>query len=250
MTITSLGDVKDKVVSKIKNKETIKVEIPKRKYRRWRVVETDNAERKNRVLMIDFRCIRSVPFKSIDYGSRARIKWNSPAHLQSLVDEYFASCFGVIYNPKTGTPFIDEYGNPRIGQIKPYTISGLACYIHIESSSIKKYSDAQIDELGYPTDEEYLGPQYSDIIKEARKKIEAFAEERLYDRDGFNGGRFVLNCAFGWQERREKAEIENMKKMRKIKQKELKMRKTALEVNEDNEPVTISIVRAQKKVSE
>lgn len=147
-------------------------------------------------------------------------------------------------------PFYDEDGKPRIGQIKPFTVSGLACYIHIESSSIKKYSDAQIDELGYPTDKEYLGPQYSDIIKEARKKIEAFAEERLYDRDGFNGGRFVLNCAFGWQERREAAEIKNMKKMRKIKEKELKMKKNLIDGENSDEPVTINIVRAQRKVSE
>lgn len=228
----------------IKREKEIRVKITKTKYRRWRLVETE--DRKNRVLEIDFRCIRSVPFKTVDYGSRAHIKWNSPAHLQSLVDEYFASCEGVIYNPRTGMPFMDENGIPRTGQIKPYTISGLACYIHIESSSIKKYSRGQIDALGYPTDEEYIGPQYSDIINEARRKIEAFAEERLYDRDGFNGGRFVLNCAFNWQEKREEAEIENMHKMYKLKKKELKMRRELIQGEEDNEPVTINIVRAKK----
>lgn len=138
-------------------------------------------------------------------------------------------------------------GSPRIGQIKPYTVSGLACYIHIESSAIKKYSNAQIDELGFPTDEEYIGPQYSDIIIEARKKIEAFAEERLYDRDGFSGGRFVLNCAFGWQEAREAAEIKNMKKMQKLKEKEFKLKKELADGESENEPVTINIVRAKKR---
>lgn len=230
--------------------KTIKVKIPETKYRRWRVVETENLEKKNRVILIDFRCIRNVPFKPVDYGARRRIKWNSPAHLQSLVNEYFASCMGVIYNPKTGLPFMDEQGKPRIGQIKPYTISGLACYIHIESSSIKKYSKEQIDELGYPTDDDYSGPQYSDIIIEARKKIEAFAEERLYDRDGFNGGRFVLNCAFGWQERKEQAEIKNMKKMQKFKKRELDLKQSVLEGDGSDEPVTINIVRAQKKVGD
>lgn len=242
--------LKARVVSVIKREKTIKVKVPETKYRRWRVVETENSEKENRVIQIDFRCIRNVPFKPIDYGSRARIKWNSPAHLQGLVDEYFASCFGVIYNPKTGTPYLDEYGLPRRGQIKPFTVSGLACYIHIEASSIMKYSRKQIDELGYPTDDEYIGPQYSDIIIEARKKIEAFAEERLYDRDGFNGGRFVLNCAFGWQERREVAEIKNMEKMRKLKQKEFKLKQSVLEGDGSDEPVTINIVRAQKKVGE
>ncbi len=229
----------------IKKEKTIKVKVPETKYRRWRF-----ADLSKRVIIIDFRCIRSVPYKPVDYGSRARIKWNSPAHLKSLVDEYFASCMGVIYNPKTGMPFYDEYGKPRMGLVKPYTVSGLACYIHIDTTSIKEYSDKSIDELGFPTDEDYVGPQYSDIIREARKKIEAFAEERLYDRDGFNGGKFVLNCAFGWQDRREAAELENMKKMRKLKTKELKMKQNLLESDGDNEPVTINIVRAQKKVGE
>lgn len=229
----------------IKKEETIKVKVPKTKYRRWRF-----ADLSKRVILIDFRCIRSVPYKPVDYGARRKIKWNSPAHLQSLVDQYFASCEGVIYNPRTGMPFMDEDGRPRIGQIKPYTVSGLACYIHIDTTSIKEYSREQIDELGYPTDEDYCGPQYSDIIIEARKKIEAFAEERLYDRDGFAGGRFVLNCAFGWQERREVAEIENMKKMHKMKKKELKMKQSVLEGDGSDEPITINIVRAEKKGGE
>lgn len=234
----------------MKDEETIKVKVPKTRYKRWRIVRTKNPEKKNRVIQIDFRCIRSVPFKPIDYGARRKIKWNSPAHLQGLVDEYFASCQGVIYNPKTGMPFMNEDGTPRMGQIKPYTISGLACYIHIETTSIKKYSRKQIDELGYPTDEEYCGPQYSDIILEARKKIEAFAEERLYDRDGFSGGKFVLNCAFGWQDRMEVATIENMKKQQKMKKKELKLKKSMLEGDSSDEPVTINIIRAKKEGEE
>lgn len=229
----------------IKKEETIKVKVPKTKYRRWRF-----ADLSKRIILIDFRCIRSVPYKPVDYGARRRIKWNSPAHLQSLVDQYFASCEGVIYNPRTGMPFYNDDGSPRIGQIKPYTVSGLACYIHIDTTSIKEYSREQIDELGYPTDDDYSGPQYSDIILEARKKIEAFAEERLYDRDGFAGGKFVLNCAFGWQERREVADIENMKKMRKLKEKEFKMKRDLIEGENSDEPITINIVRAQKKVGE
>lgn len=243
-----------------KGSKTIKVEIPKTRYKRWRFVEPPEEDRgkndggsekkdsrKHRVLLIDFRCIRSVPYKPVDYGSRAHTKWNSPAHLQGLVDEYFASCMGVIYDPKTRLPYMDELGRPRIGQIKPYTISGLACYIHIDTSAIKKYTRGQIDELGCPTEEDYVGPQYSDILLEARKKIEAFAEERLYDRDGFNGGRFVLNSAFGWREGKEEAEIQNMERMYKMKKKELKLKKDMIDEGSEEEPFTINIVRAKKK---
>lgn len=227
----------------IAKKETIKMEVTKKKFRRYRF-----ADFSKRVIFIDFRCIRSVPYKPVDYGSRSRIKWNSPAHLQGLVNEYFASCEGVIYNPRTGLPFMNEDGTPRVGLIKPYTVSGLACYIHIDTTSIKEYSREKIDDLGYPTDEDYCGPQYSEIILEARKKIEAFAEERLYDRDGFNGGKFVLNCAFGWQDRLEQANIRNMEESRKIKKKELKLRREILAGDSaGEEPVTINIVRATKK---
>lgn len=236
-----------RMVRVIKKYETIKVNVPKRKYKRWRFAENENGEENKRVLLIDFRCIRAVPYKSVDYGARRMIKWNSPEHLKSLIDEYFASCYGVIYNPRTGMPFYNDDGSPRMGQIKPFTISGLACYIHIESSSIVKYSNKQIDELGYPTSEDYVGPQYSDIIREARKKIEAFAEERLYDRDGFSGGRFVLNCAFGWQERKEAAEIKNMKRTQKLKEKEFKLKRTSLGEGKAEEPITIEIVRASRK---
>lgn len=219
------------------------MEVTKKKFRRYRF-----ADFSKRVIFIDFRCIRSVPYKPVDYGSRSRIKWNSPAHLQSLVNEYFASCEGVIYNPRTGLPFMNEDGTPRVGLIKPYTVSGLACYIHIDTTSIKEYSREKIDDLGYPTDEDYCGPQYSDIILEARKKIEAFAEERLYDRDGFNGGKFVLNCAFGWQDRLEQANIRNMEESRKLKKKELKFKREILAGDSaGEEPVTINIVRATKK---
>lgn len=220
----------------------MKVKVPETKYRRWRVVDLSN-----RVIEIDFRCIRNVPFKSVDYGSRRRMKWNSPAHLQGLVDEYFASCEGIRFNPRTGMPFMDQNGEPVICQIKPYTISGLACYIHIDTSSIKNYSREQIDDLGFPTDEEYEGPQYSDIINEARKRIEAFAEERLYDRDGFGGGRFVLNSAFGWKETREVAEVENMKKAMKMKKKEFELKRAMSTGDEEEEPITVNIIRASKK---
>lgn len=143
---------------------------------------------------------------------------------------------------------MNEDGTPRIGLIKPYTVSGLACYIHIDTTSIKEYSRQKIDDLGYPTDEDYSGPQYSEIILEARKKIEAFAEERLYDRDGFNGGKFVLNCAFGWQDRLEQANIRNMEESRKLKKKELKLKRELLAGDSaGEEPVTINIVRATKK---
>ena len=56
-----------------------------------------------------------------------------------------------------------------------------------------------------------------------------------------------MNCAFGWQERRDEAEIKNMKKMQKLREKELKMKQSLIEGEDGDEPVTINIVRAERK---
>lgn len=232
---------------KIPRKKIIKTEVPETKFQRWRIVENTN----NRVIFIDFRCIRSVPYKPVDYGIRRYKKWNSPQQLQGLIDEYFASCFGPMFNYKTGEPYMNPDGTLRIMQIKPYTLSGLAIYIHIDRSAITNYSKQQIDDLGMPTDEDYCGPQYSEILIEARKRIEAYAEERLYDRDGYNGGKFVLNASFGWQDQLEKATIENMRAQNMFRAQELQLKKEALMGDNDgNEPVTIQIVRAKKEVDD
>ena len=221
-------------------KRKVVLEIQEPKYRRYRVIDKEK-----RILLIDFRCIRSVPYKSVDYGARRIILWKSPQQLQQLVDEYFQSCFGPVRNPKTGGFYENPDGSLVVSQIKPFTVSGLALYCHIESSLIKAYSREKIDSLGYPTDEDYVGPSYSDIMKEARRRIETYAAEQLYSRDGFGGGRFVLNAAFSWTEQKERAEIENMKAQVELKKKELKFRKKQAAVGDVAvDPVTITIRRA------
>lgn len=218
---------------------TVEVEIPEAQYQRYRVLDGGKS------LLIDFRCIRTQPFKPVDYGARRKYKWRSPKQLQALVDEYFDSCYGPVRNPKTGGFYENEDGTLTIGQIKPFTISGLALYTHIETQTLREYKKETIDSLGWPTDTDYDGPQYSEIMLEAVKRVENYAEERLYDRDGFGGGRFVLNAAFKWTEKKEQAEIDNMKAQIKLKEKELKFRKKQAALGDDvDEPVTITIRRA------
>lgn len=220
---------------------TVSVEIPEARYRRWRWVTPGN----DRLVWIDFRCIRAVPYKPVDYGARRCYIWNNPEQLQTLVDEYFESCYGPIRNPKTGLFYENPDGTLVRGQVKPFTISGLALFTHVATDKIKKYSKESIDSLGYPTEADYDGPSYSEIMLEAIKRIENYAEERLYDRDGFGGGRFVLNCAFNWTEQKEAAEIRNLEEQIKIKKKELKFRKKQAALGEDlEEPINITIRRA------
>lgn len=227
-----------------RKEKVIKVTVPKTKYRRYRVDES------GRKIFIDFRCIRNTPFYSVNYENRRRIKWNSVEHLQGLIDEYFASCYGVIYNPKTGLPFYDTEGRPRIGQIKPFTLSGLALYLHVAPSMFRKYMSEDVNELGYPTPADYRGPQYSDIINEARWRIEAFAEENLYDKDSFMGGKFVLDAAFGWTGRKEQAEIDTMIRQTDLRRREFEWKKETVAAAESDEDksIVVNIVRNQKDV--
>ena len=216
------------------------LDIPEKKYKRWSVVNGNE-----RLIKIDFRCIRADKFHPVDYGARRCYIWNNPEQLQGMVDEYFASCYGPVKNPKTGGFYEKDNGELLTVQIKPFTISGLALYCHIATDQIKKYSDERIDALGMPTDEDYVGLQYSQILKNARQKIETYAEERLYDKDGFSGGKFVLDCAFGWLGSKELADIKALKKQLKIKQKELELREQQLLQGEaDEEPINITVKRA------
>lgn len=222
----------------IKKDEKISIRVPKKTRKRYR---WDN----DRTLRIDLRCIRT-PSKN-NKQLPVRMKFQSPEHLQLLCDEYFASCEGVIYNNKTGRPYEDKDGYPLMGQIKPYTISGLALYLDVSTSVLRGYEKGRRDELGIPEDDEYMDLQYSDVIRRARQKIEAYAEQRLYDKEGFNGSKFVLDCAFKWQSHRDQEDIENMRELRKLRREEFELKKESHGDNITDDNFSITIVRKKKE---
>jgi hypothetical protein len=199
--------------------------------------------------LIDLRCIRS-PIRNQKGQLKNHMKFRSPEHLQSLCDEYFASCQGVIYNNKTGMPFTNRDGSPVVGQIRPYTISGLALYLDVTTSVLRGYGKGLRDELGFPEDDEVVGLQYSDVIRRARQRIEAYAEERLYDKDGFNGSRFVLDVGFKWLSTRDAAEIENMIAIREQRAEEFKLKKELLDSGDEDGNINITITRKSKEGDE
>ena len=222
----------------IGKKEVIKVEVPRTRYRRYEWIDS-------RHVRIDFRCITSNRQWKINYTKRSQIKWNNPEHLRSLINEYFASCEGLLINPKTGLPLLDANGKNIVGVVKPYTISGLARALGIHTITLRKYERGRIDELGFPTDEDYVGPQYSDIVFEARQRIEEFAEQKMYDRDGFNGGKHVLDVAFNWQGRKEAADTQSTIEMTKLRREEFEFKKENIAAGVDSdEPINITITRA------
>ena len=65
-------------------------------------------------------------------------------------------------------------------QTKPFTVSGLAFALNMTRETLLDYQKNKNDE-------------FSDIIMRAKQMCEIYAEERLYDKDGANGAKFVLS---------------------------------------------------------
>lgn len=113
-------------------------------------------------------------------------KYSSPEQLQAAIDKYFRDCDGVPYLDSDGNPVLDKSGRQVMLGAKPYTMTGLALALGFASrQGLLNYSPR--------------GVAYDDAISRARARVEGYAEERLYDRDGFQGGRFsLLNNFQGW----------------------------------------------------
>ena len=87
---------------------------------------------------------------------------------------------------------IDDCGYPLDKDHKPPTITGLACYLNTTRDLLVDYESK---------------PQFSDTIKRAKQRIEAYNEYLLVSKAGQVAGViFNLKNNFGWKDR---AEIEN-----------------------------------------
>ena len=127
-------------------------------------------------------------------------KFQTKEEIQEKIDAYFQEC--------EGEPFLDENGNPmcstKYGLIykkppKPPTVTGLALALGFASrQSLMEYQGKK---------------EFADTIIRAKSRIEAYAEGRLFDRDGVNGAKFsLINNFHGWGEKPE-PEQDNGKNM-------------------------------------
>ena len=114
--------------------------------------------------------------------------YKTKEEIQEKIDAYFEDCKGEIVTDADGSPMIDKYGNVvRIG-VRPLTITGLALALGFNSRQAL---------LNYQGKAEF-----NDTITRAKAKVEQYAEERLYDKDGANGAKFSLSNNFeGWKEK-------------------------------------------------
>lgn len=196
----------------------------------------------DRKIRIDFRMVSEVPIGGYVERNKpdARRAYTNFEQFQARINNYFKSCDGPLRD-RYGSVIRDKDGDPVIGQVKPYTLSGLARAIGMSTPALKSYGRGRNDDMGF-----YSLPEYSDIIIAARHKVEEYAETRSYDRDGSMGARFILDAGFGWHTTKERADIKNAKKLTKLKQLEFELKKSLIEAGEDDSDITINIVRGKK----
>ena len=120
-------------------------------------------------------------------------KYNNAEEMQKKIDEYFNSCQKPvkIFSKDLGKYIIvtDEKGNIEYEQYKPYTITGLANALNMSRQDL----------INYEKENEFF-----DTITRAKRKVEQYVEERLFDKDGANGAKFNLANNFSrWKDKQE-----------------------------------------------
>lgn len=116
--------------------------------------------------------------------------YKTPEEMQKVIDAYFTECKGVYITDPDGNLMTCKNGQPVLTKERPLTITGLALA------------------LGFTTRQALLNyegkPEFVDTIKKAKSKVEQYAEERLFDKDGVNGAKFNLSNNFkGWSEKQQ-----------------------------------------------
>lgn len=111
--------------------------------------------------------------------------YKSKEEIQEKIDKYFSDCEGEVLKDEEGNPILNKYGGIIIMGSKPPTITGLALALGFASrQALLNYQDRE---------------EFNDTIMRAKSRVEQYAEERLFDRDGSNGAQFSLKNNFkGW----------------------------------------------------
>lgn len=115
-------------------------------------------------------------------------RYKNKEEIEGKIEDYFKQCKGRLLKDERGKPYFDKFGNPIIIDQKPPTVTGLALALGFTTRTSL---------LNYQGKKEFM-----DTITRAKTKIEAYAEERLFDRDGSNGAQFSLRNNFsGWKDK-------------------------------------------------
>lgn len=109
-------------------------------------------------------------------------KYKSKEEIEEKINAYFKECEGEILRNDDGEPVLNKWGKPVIVHQRPPTVTGLALALGFATRQ---------GLLNYQAKKEFV-----DTITRAKTMIEAYTEERLFDRDGSNGAQFSLRNNF------------------------------------------------------
>ena len=116
--------------------------------------------------------------------------YQTAEEMQEKIDAYFESCKGRYLEDDDGNYVLTKSGLPIIVDARPLTITGLALALGFASRQAL---------LNYQAKDEF-----HDTILRAKARVECYAEERLFDKDGANGAKFSLANNFdGWREKQD-----------------------------------------------
>ena len=116
--------------------------------------------------------------------------YGTAEEMQEAIDKYFEQCEGTERRDEDGNVFTDKYGDPIKFGRKPLTVTGLALALGFNSRQALLNYQAK--------------PEFNDTIARAKARVEQYAEERLFDKDGANGAKFSLANNFeGWKEKQQ-----------------------------------------------
>jgi hypothetical protein len=117
-------------------------------------------------------------------------KYKTPEEMQIKIDQYFEACKGKIAVDDDGKKIWTKYGWLYEKEPHPPTVTGLALALGFTNRlSLLNYQDK---------------PEFVYTVTRAKARVEAYAEARLFDRDGANGAKFSLANNFaGWAEKQE-----------------------------------------------
>ena len=114
-------------------------------------------------------------------------KYTDPGEMQRIIDAYFKSCEGEVLRDGNDEPVLNKFGEAVMVGQRPPTMTGLALALGFaDRSSLMDYKGKRA---------------FAHVIRRAKSRLEQYAEERLYDRDGQRGAQFSLQNNFkGWKD--------------------------------------------------
>lgn len=163
-------------------------------------------------------------------------KYTCKEEIEEKINAYFKECEGEILKDDDGKPILNKWGNPVIINQKPPTVTGLALALGFSTRlALLRYQGKA---------------EFENTITRAKSMIEAYTEQRLFDRDGSNGAQFSLRNNFGGWNDKKISELDEEEQRARIEQIKAQTQRLAnVDVSDNDDGIEV-INDADEKASE